>query len=86
MNLTEVIHHIAEELEKTGFKPAWVTETPSQEELYRYVESHPEIASYSMNATDAEYASILGTEVKNPHVTINAVINDPHGNEDTIPF
>ena len=86
MNLTEVIHHIAEELEKTGFKPAWVTGTPSRQELYHYVESHPEIASYSMNATDAEYASILGSEVKLPHLTINRVLNDPHGNGDTIPF
>ena len=86
MNLTEVIYHIAEELEKTGFKPTWVTGTPSRQELYRYVEGHPEIASYSMNAGPEEYASILGSEIKNPHVTINAVINDPHGNGDTIPF
>ena len=86
MTLKEIITHITTELEKTGFAPAWVTGTPSTEELYRYVEGHPEIAGFSMNADDEEYMYILSSEINNPHVTINAVINDPHGNGDTIPF
>jgi hypothetical protein len=84
MTLKQIIIHLTTELKKNGFVPAWVTGTPSKQELHRYVEGHPEIASYSMNATDAEYAFILGSEIKNPHVTINAVINDPDGNGGTI--
>jgi len=80
MTLKEIIIHLTTELKSKGFVPSWVTGTPSKQELHRYVEGHPEIASYSLNATDAEYAFILDSEVKNPHATINAVINDPHAN------
>ena len=81
MTLKEIITHLATELEKNGFTPPWVPPKVkvSKQELYRYIEGHPDIASYSLNATDAEYAFILGSKVKNPYVTINAVINDPDG-------
>ena len=85
MTLKEIIIHLATKLKKKGFTPFyWCHETISIQELYEYVEGHPDIASYSLNATKAEYASLLGSKVNNPYVTINAVLNDPDGNGDTI--
>ena len=87
MTLKEIITHLTTELEKKGFMPFyWVHDRITTQELYNYVEGHPEIASYSLNATDTEYASILASKVNNPYATINAVINDPDGDGDTIPF
>ena len=88
MTLKEIITHVTTELEKTGFTPPWVPAKVkvSTQELYNYVEGHPELAGLSINASNEEYASILGKEVNNPYLTINAILNDPHGNGDTIPF
>jgi hypothetical protein len=85
MTLKQIITHLATKLKKKGFMPFyWVHDRITMQELYNYIEGHPEIASYSLNADDEEYAYILGSEVKNPHATINAVINDPDGNGGTI--
>ncbi len=87
MTLKQIITHLATELKKKDFKPYYWTirgGTPSKKEMYNYVEGHPEIAGFSINAGLEEYASILASKVKNPHVTINAVLNDPDGNGDTI--
>jgi hypothetical protein len=83
MTLKEIITYLAIELDRKGFTPPWVPPKVkvSKLELYRYIEGHPEIASYSLNADDAEYASILASKVTNPYITINAVLNDPDGRE-----
>ena len=87
MTLKQIITHLAIELKKKGFIPFYcVHDRITTQELYNYVEGHPEIAGFSINAGPEEYASILASKVNNPYVTINAVINDPDGDGDTIPF